>query len=41
VRQSPASEDVNMDSEETTALEAVTRRQPAKEKQTEKTSYVL
>jgi hypothetical protein len=36
VRQSPASKDVNMDAEETTALEAVTRLQPAKIQQTEK-----
>jgi hypothetical protein len=41
VRQSPASKDVNRESEEATALEAVTRRQPVKAEQTEKTSYLL
>jgi hypothetical protein len=41
VRQSPGSEDVNTEAEEATALEAVTRRQPVKIQQTEKTSYVL
>jgi hypothetical protein len=30
VRQSPASKDVNMEAEETTALKAITRRQPVK-----------
>jgi hypothetical protein len=29
-RQSPASKDVNMEAEEVTVLEAVTRRQPVK-----------
>jgi hypothetical protein len=37
VRQSPASKDVNTEAEEATALEAVTRRQPVKLQQTEKT----
>jgi hypothetical protein len=41
VRQSPASEDVNMETDEATELEAVTRRQPVKIQQTEKTSYLL
>jgi hypothetical protein len=41
VRQSPASKDVNTEDEEATALKAVTRRQPVKIQQTEKTSYVL
>jgi hypothetical protein len=41
VRQLPVSKDVNMEVEEVTALEAVTRRQPVKIQQTEKTSYVL
>jgi hypothetical protein len=41
VRLSPASKDVNREAEEATALEAVTRRQPMKIEQTEKTSYVL
>jgi hypothetical protein len=40
VRQSPASKDVNTEPKEATALEAVTRRQPMKIQQTEKTSYV-
>jgi hypothetical protein len=40
VRQSPASKGVNAEEEEATALEAVTRRQPVKLQQTEKTSYV-
>jgi hypothetical protein len=35
VRQSPASKDANTESEETTALEAVTRRQQVKIQQTE------
>jgi hypothetical protein len=35
-RQPPAREDVNMEAEEATALEAVTRRQPIKTQQTEK-----
>jgi hypothetical protein len=38
VRQSPASNDVNTEAEKATALEAVTRRQPMKIQQTEKTS---
>jgi hypothetical protein len=38
VGQSPASMDVNTEAEEATALEAVTRRQPVKMQQTEKTS---
>jgi hypothetical protein len=38
VRQSPASKDMKTDDEEATALEAVTRRQPLKIQQTEKTS---
>jgi hypothetical protein len=33
--------DVNTEDEEATALAAVTRRQPVKIQQTEKTSYVL
>jgi hypothetical protein len=37
VRQSPASKDVNMEAEEATALETVTRRQPVKIQQSEKT----
>jgi hypothetical protein len=37
VRQSPVSKDVNTEAEEATVLEAVTRRQPAKMRQTEKT----
>jgi glutaredoxin len=41
VRQSPASEDVNTEAEEATALEAVTRRQPVKLQQSEKNSYLL
>jgi hypothetical protein len=36
-----AGKDVNTEAEEATALEAVTRRQPVKLQQTEKTSYVL
>jgi hypothetical protein len=36
-RQSPASKDMNTEAEEATALEAVTRRQPVKIHQTEKT----
>jgi hypothetical protein len=35
VRQSPASKDVNTGAEESTGLEAVTRRQPVKIQQTE------
>jgi hypothetical protein len=41
VRQLPASKDMNMEAEEATALEAITRRQPAKIQQTEKILYVL
>jgi hypothetical protein len=37
VTQSPASKDLNTEVEEDTALEAVTRRQPAKTQQTENT----
>jgi hypothetical protein len=37
VRESPASKDVNMEDEEAPALEAVTRREPPKVQQTEKT----
>jgi hypothetical protein len=37
MRQSPASEDVNMEAEVGMALEAVTRRQLVKIQQTEKT----
>jgi hypothetical protein len=37
VRQSPASEDVDTEAKEATALEAVTRRQPVKIQQTEET----
>jgi hypothetical protein len=36
VRQSPASKDVNTEAEETTALEAVTRRQPLNIQHTER-----
>jgi hypothetical protein len=36
VRQSTASKAVNMEAEEATALKAVTRRQPVKIRQTEK-----
>jgi hypothetical protein len=41
MRQSPESVDVNTEVIEAKALEAVTRRQPVKIQQTEKTSYVL
>jgi hypothetical protein len=41
VRQSPVSKDVKTEAEEATALEAVTKRQPVKIQQIEKTSYVL
>jgi hypothetical protein len=41
VRQSSANKDMNTEAEESTALEAVTRRQPVKIQQTEKTSYML
>jgi hypothetical protein len=37
VRESPASKDVNMEAEEATTLEAVTRRQPVKKQRTGKT----
>jgi hypothetical protein len=37
VRQSPTNKDVNMEAEEATALVAVTRRQPVKTQQAEKT----
>jgi hypothetical protein len=37
VRESPASKDVNTEAEEATELEAVTRRQPVKIQQSEKT----
>jgi hypothetical protein len=40
VRQSLASKDVNWEAEEVKALEAITRRQPVKTQQTEKTYYV-
>jgi hypothetical protein len=41
VRSLPASEDINTEVEEATALEAVTRRQPLKMQQAEKTWWVL
>jgi hypothetical protein len=41
VRQSPASKDVNTEAEEATTLRIVTRRQPVKIQQTEKTYCVL
>jgi hypothetical protein len=41
VRESPASKDVNTETEEATKLEAVATRQPVKIQQTEKTPYVL
>jgi hypothetical protein len=41
VRQSTVNKDVNTEAEQATALEAVTKRQPVKIQQTEKTSYVL
>jgi hypothetical protein len=41
VRKSPASKDVNTKAEEAKPLEAVTRGQPVKIRQTEKTLYVL
>jgi hypothetical protein len=40
MRQS-VSKDVNMKADEATALEAVTRRQPVKIQENEKSSYVL
>jgi hypothetical protein len=41
VRQSQASKDMNTEAEEATALEAITRQQPVKIQQTEKTLYML
>jgi hypothetical protein len=41
VRQLPPSKQVNAEAEEGTALEAVTRRQPVKIQQTEKTSSLV
>jgi hypothetical protein len=41
VRHSSVSKVLNTGAEEATALEAVTRRQPVKTQQTEKTQYVL
>jgi hypothetical protein len=41
VRESLASKDVNMEAEEATVLETVTRQQLVKMQQTEKTLYVL
>jgi hypothetical protein len=41
VRQSPASKDVNTETGDATALEAITRRQPVKVQQTEKTQCML
>jgi hypothetical protein len=41
LRESSASKDMNTEAEEATALEAVTRPQPVKIQQTEKTSCVL
>jgi hypothetical protein len=41
VKQSPVSKDINVEAEEATALEAVTRQQPVKIQHTEKISYVL
>jgi hypothetical protein len=41
VKQSPASNDVNTEAEEATALEAITRRQPVKIQQTEKIYWVM
>jgi hypothetical protein len=41
VRESLSSEDVNMEAEEATALEAVTRRQQVKMQQPKKTLCVL
>jgi hypothetical protein len=41
VRQSLASKDVNMEAEEAKEWKAVTRWQPVKIKQTEKTIYML
>jgi hypothetical protein len=41
VGESPVSNDMNTETEETMALEAVTRRQPVKTQQTEKTYRIL
>jgi hypothetical protein len=41
VRESPASKDVNAEAEERTALVPVTRRQPVRIQQTEKSWCVL
>jgi hypothetical protein len=41
VRESSASKDVNTEAEEATALEAVTRRQPVKIQESEKTSSAM
>jgi hypothetical protein len=41
VRQSPDIKDVNTEAVEATTLEAATRRQPVKMRQSEKISYVL
>jgi hypothetical protein len=41
VRQSPVSKDMNMEAEEATALQTVTRRQPVKIQQTAKTQCML
>jgi hypothetical protein len=41
LRQSPPNKDVNTEADEATPLEAVTRRQPVKTQQTERTQYVL
>jgi hypothetical protein len=41
VRESPAGKDVNTEDEEAKTLEAVTRRQPVKKQQSEKTYFEL
>jgi hypothetical protein len=41
VRELPANKDVNTEAKKATALEAVTKRQPVKIQQTEKSYYVL
>jgi hypothetical protein len=41
VKKSPTSKDMNTEAEEATALEAVTRKQPVKIQQPEKTLCVL
>jgi hypothetical protein len=41
VRHSPASKDVNTEVKEVTALKAITRQQPVKIQQTEKSHWVL